>query len=126
MSDISITNHACKRFRERVRETPEPRGEIRQCLMSANKSHMNRAMRKDSWHVPVGCCVLVFNKGAVVTVLPMAPELIPMKKPKSATTTPAKPTTCHFCGAELPNGAAYRKHVQSEHGDALGPVVEEA
>lgn len=81
---MHITRHACKRFCERIRETDDPRAEIRQCLMSANKAHLRKATEGRDWNVPLGCCVLVCNQGVIITVTPVTPNLVPRSKAKTS------------------------------------------
>lgn len=72
---LDITNHAAERYRERIRDVPPEnvRAEMEMCFAAAKEKHrqrFGRQKRKRTAMVPTGCCIFVFERGTMVTVLP--------------------------------------------------------
>mgnify|MGYP001565156537 CR=1 FL=1 len=75
---IRITEHAIKRYRQRVGPLPKDemlcRMELFLRLFSAQPRHFRKAVRgKRTAMVPLPDCILVFSYGAMVTVLERKP-----------------------------------------------------
>jgi hypothetical protein len=72
---MKITHHAVDRYRERIRAVPvdQARAEMMTCFNAAKERHragLKRRKHKRTFMVPTGCCIFVFEKGTMVTVLP--------------------------------------------------------
>lgn len=66
---LTVSAHAQQRFAERIRATDRPFDDMCECLKGAKEKHLKRAQRANTAYVPLGCCMLVCERGVVVTVL---------------------------------------------------------
>lgn len=71
-----ITDHAVARYVERLRDVADGthRMEMLRCLSAAKPRHLKalvRRRKKRTLMVPTGCCIFVFSRGKMVTVLPL-------------------------------------------------------
>jgi hypothetical protein len=67
---MRLTKHAIQRYRERIRDCgsdDEAEKELRACMVAAKPKHIKPHKRTSI--VPLGCCMLVCERGAIVTVL---------------------------------------------------------
>lgn len=72
-TDMKISDHAVDRYRERIRDVSvdRARDEMQQCFDAAKDKHKKRVTgRRSTAIVPTGCCIFVFDRGTMVTVLP--------------------------------------------------------
>lgn len=97
-----VPKHAIERFRERVHGMglgfmtwTQSRAEFASCLASADAKDLATGMRKRTHYIPLGCCIAVANKGAIVTVLPRV--------------------TCPICGDTHYGEASLSRHVFRHH-----------
>lgn len=106
---LKVTRHAVTRFRERIRDAggyDATRKELVHCLQAMTLKHSKEAHRKKSAHIPLGCCVLVCERGAIVTVVPR------------------KSIKCALC-AEIMDQCELADHMLEKHASKLGPLEPE-
>jgi hypothetical protein len=108
---LKFTVHAFDRFAQRVRKgSYKPAYELDCCLQSAKPKHLRKAKERQTYYVPLGCCMLICEHGTVVTVLARNPN-DPLPKRKQQVTTPPQLHQCPYCPEQIAGKAKLLSHM---------------